>query len=100
MVKHIVMWRLAAEGTAEREAAAAEIRELLESIPALVPRVRSLEVGVNALPGDRASDIVLTTSPDGWPALRGYAVHPEHVRIAARIGELTAERRSADYEIA
>jgi hypothetical protein len=94
------MWRLAAKEAAEREAATAEMRELLEALPALVPGVRSLEVGVNGLPGDRASDVVLTVSFDDWPALRDYAVHPEHVRVAARIGELAAERRSVDYETA
>ena len=99
MVKHLVMWRLAATGDAERAAAVEEIRAMLEGLPAAVPGVRSLEVGVNGLPGDKASDIVVTTSFDGWTALRDYGSHPEHVKVAARIAELTSERRSVDYEL-
>ena len=99
MVRHVAVWRLAAADDAGRSAAVAEMRALLEALPDLVPGVLSLEVGVNGLPGDTASDLVLTTSFADWSALRDYAVHPEHVRVAARIGQLTSERRSVDYEL-
>ena len=99
MIKHVVMWRLASTDDAERAAAADEIREMLEALPPLIPVVRSLEVGVNGLPGDKASDVMVIASFDGWTALRDYGSHPEHVKVAARIGELTSERRSVDYEV-
>jgi hypothetical protein len=100
MVNHLVMWRLAATDESQRAADAAEIRGLLEPLRDVVPGVRSLEVGVNGLPGDKASDLVLITSFDDWTGLRDYGIHPEHVEVAARIRELTTERRSVDYESA
>ena len=99
MIKHVVMWCLAATDEAEREAASTEIRAMLESLPSLVPGVRSLEVGENGLPGDKAADIMVIASFDSWTDLRDYAVHPEHIEAAVRIGELTSERRSVDYEL-
>ena len=98
MVVHVVVWRVAAKGQAERAAATAENGAMLETLPGLVPGIRGFEVGVNALPGDNAGDVMVRASFADWPALGAYGTHPEHVKVAARIGELTAERRSVDYE--
>jgi len=99
MVHHVVMWRVDGSGAEGRESAVAEIASLLESLPEQVPGIRGLEVGVNALPGDMAADVMVSVKLDEWNALRDYAVHPAHVRVAARIGALTVERRSVDYEL-
>ncbi len=97
MVKHIVMWKVEGAGPDDRAATAEEIRAMLETLPGLVPGIRSLEVGVNEMAGDQASDLVLITEFDDWHALRDYGVHPEHVKVAERIRQLTTERMSADY---
>jgi hypothetical protein len=99
MVRHIVMWRTVGDSPEARAAAAGEIRSLLEPLPGLVPGIGEFEVGVNALPGSNASDVVLTVTFDGWNALRDYGIHPEHVKVAERIRELTIERRSVDHEL-
>jgi hypothetical protein len=99
MIRHIVMWRVEGAGPEDRTQTAAEIREMLEALPGSVPGIRSLEVGVNALPGDQASDLVLVTEFDDWESLKRYAVHPAHVEVAERVRQLTTERMSADYEV-
>ncbi len=98
MIKHIVMWNVEGAGPEDREATAAEIRAMLESLPGFVPGIRSLEVGVNEMAGDQASDLVLITEFDDWNALKEYGIHPEHVKVAERIRQLTTSRMSADYE--
>jgi hypothetical protein len=99
MIRHIVMWKVEGGGPGARAQTAAEIRTLLEALPGSVPGVRSLEVGVNELPGDQASDLVLIVEFDDWASLKAYAVHPVHVDAAERIRQLTTHRMSADYEI-
>ena len=99
MIKHVVMWKVEGAGPEDRAATAAEIRAMLESLPGQVPGIRSLEVGVNSLPGDQASDLVLITEFDDWGSLKAYAVHPSHVEVAEKVRQLTTERMSADYEV-
>lgn len=98
MIRHIVMWTVEGAGPEDRSATAAEIRAMLETLPGLVPGIRRLEVGVNELAGDQASDLVLITEFDDWHSLADYGVHPEHVKVAERIRQLTTGRMSADYE--
>jgi hypothetical protein len=99
VIRHIVMWKVEGIGSLDRGRTASEIRSLLEALPDTVPGIRSLEVGVNELPGDQASDLVLVTEFDDWESLKAYAVHPAHVETAERIRRLTTERMSADYEV-
>jgi heme-degrading monooxygenase HmoA len=99
VIRHITMWKVEGAGPLDRGRTAGEIRALLEALPDTVPGIRSLEVGVNQLPGDQASDVVLVTEFDDWEALKAYAIHPAHVEVAERVRRLTIERMSADYEV-
>ena len=99
MIRHIVMWDTVARDEAGQTAQIAEIRALLEALPAVVPGVAMLEVGVNELPGDNGADIVLISEFADWSTLKEYAIHPEHVKAADRIREITQSRKSVDYTI-
>lgn len=99
MIRHIVMWDTVARDEAGQNAQIAEIRALLEALPAIVPGVESLAVGVNELPGDNGADVVLISEFADWSALKEYAIHPEHVKAADRIREITQSRKSVDYTL-
>ena len=100
MIKHIVMWKLhdQANGRLKAENAAAFKRQL-EQLPAVIPEIQSLEVGIGYKSADGSIfDMVLTTSHAGKDELQSYAVHPEHQKVLSFAGSIVAERRVVDYE--
>jgi hypothetical protein len=99
MIRHIVMWDTVARDEVGQAAQIAEVKSLLEALPAVVPGVASLHVGVNELPGDNGADVVLISEFADWSTLKEYAIHPEHVKAADRIREITQSRKSVDYTI-
>lgn len=101
MIKHIVMWKLLEEanGTTKEENAK-EFKRQLEALPALIPEIISLEVGIGYKPAEGAVfDMVLTTTHETKEDLVIYAEHPEHMKVVAFAGGIVAERRAVDYEI-
>ncbi len=99
MITHIVLWRIQEQAAGLTQSQAiAKIRAGLEALPARIPELRSLVVGVNALPAEQASDLALVTTFDDWKALEAYQVHPDHQAVAALIRQVVRERRVIDFE--
>ncbi|NYF08967.1 hypothetical protein HDC94_000123 [Leifsonia sp. AK011] len=98
MIKHIVIWRLAAEDASARAASTTAIKEALEPLATVIPGIRSLTVHGNAAFPDANWDVVLLSEFDSVEALEGYQVHPEHVRAAAIVREHVTQRASVDVE--
>ena len=95
MIKHVVMWRLKEDaGTA-----AETLKAMLEALPASIPEIRALEVGLNCKDSEFAADVVLVSAFDSLDALAAYVVHPEHVKVGAFLKEIVSERRVVDYEV-
>lgn len=94
MVKHVVMWRLHQNSTENRET----IKDLLTSLPGLIPALKSLEVGENFNPSPFAYDLALITTHADKADLEKYQKHPEHVMVARRITELVKDRVVVDFE--
>lgn len=92
MIKHIVLWRL------RDRANAPAIKSKLEALPAMIPAIRKLEVGVNIIPGDAVADVALYSEFDSLADLETYMNHPEHQNVVAFIRPLASERRVADYQ--
>lgn len=78
MIKHIVMWTLAAESEEQRASDAAAIIESLERLVGIVPGLRSLTVTPNAEDVPLNSDLVLQAEFADRAALDTYLDHPEH----------------------
>ena len=72
MVKHVILWQLKDELSAEEKAAVkAGIKEGLVDI----------HVNIDALPSSNA-DLMLDTTFESAEALKGYSTHPAHVAVA------------------
>lgn len=100
MIRHIVIWRLKDEAQEKtREENALLIKKTLEALPAAIPVIRSLEVGINIMASADASDIVLNTTFDSLSDLGEYQRHPEHVRFVEFLAGLKTEKRVVDYDI-
>jgi hypothetical protein len=99
MIKHIVLWKLKASAAdASKQENAQKIKELLEALPALIPEVHSLEVGLNFAEGNAAFDVALYSEFQTKEDLEVYRVHAEHVKAAGFVGEVTEDRVVVDYE--
>jgi len=99
MLKHSVMWKFKDEAEGKtREENCTYIKGMLEALPASVPVLRSLEVGINAYPGPMSSDMVLVTTFDSKADLDLYAGHPEHVKVSTYVGKVRESRSVVDFE--
>ena len=98
MIRHIVSWRLAAEDEAGKNAQAAEITAALETLPALIPEIRSFTIGRNVVADERNFDLVLIADYASAADLEAYVVHPEHQKVAAIVTARVSARACVDIE--
>lgn len=100
MVKHIVFWRFQdeAEGASKSENIQKVIAGL-KALPAQIPEIVELEVGENFSGRDIACDLALYSTFESEEALKVYATHPEHVKVAQFIGSVVSEGRVVDYHV-
>lgn len=96
MIKHIVMFKLKGDAKARRAAAEA-FRDALTSLPAQIPCLESMEVGLNANPAE-SWDVVLTAVVPSMTDVAAYASHPAHLAAAAIIAPVKDSRACVDYE--
>ncbi len=96
MVKHIVTFKLT--GTAEERAdVARRFKVALESLPAQIDVLESIEVGMNENPAEQW-DVVLTAVVPTMSDVDVYAKHPAHVAAASLLAGHKADRACVDYE--
>jgi hypothetical protein len=100
MIKHIVMWRLFdfADGNSKKENAL-KLKEMLLSLPAKIPEIKKMEVGINVDRTDAASDVVLYSEFDSLEDLKAYQKHPQHQKVMEFLNKVRSEKRVVDYEM-
>lgn len=99
MVKHVILWTLKEEYTAEeKETIKKGIKEGLEGLKGKIPGLLEIRVNTNGLESSNA-DVMLDSAFESQEALKGYATHPEHVAVAdGKVRPYTATRTCMDYE--
>lgn len=100
MVKHIILWTLNDELSAEeKEQVKRGIKEGLEGLAGRIPGMVDIKVNINGLASSNA-DLMLDSTFESEEALKGYAVHPEHVAVAdGKVRPYTKIRSCLDFEI-
>ena len=101
MVKHIILWKLRSELSAEeKQAKAKAIKQGLEGLKGQVPGLVDIHVQIDGRLETSNADIMLDSTLESFEALKGYAVHPAHVAIANGIVRPNTELRTClDYEM-
>lgn len=99
MVKHVILWTLKEEYSAQqKEEIKAGIKEGLEGLAGKIPGMLDIKVVTNGLASSNA-DLMLDSSFESEEALKGYAVHPAHVAVAdSKVRPFTKVRSCLDYE--
>jgi hypothetical protein len=100
MVKHVILWQLKEElSTEQKKEIKLNIKKGLEGLKGIVPGLIDIQVNINGLESSNA-DVMLDSTFTDFNALKNYAVHPEHVKVADRdVRPFTAHRSCLDYEI-
>lgn len=100
MVKHVILWQLKDEYTAEEKAnIKAEIKAGLEGLVGKVPGLLEVHVNIDPLETSNA-DLMLDSTLESFDALKGYAVHPAHVAVAdGKVRPNVKARVCMDYEV-
>ena len=100
MVKHIILWQLKDElQGAEKDAVKKGIKEGLEGLQGVIPGLLEIKVNTNGLASSNA-DVMLDSSFESEEALKAYAVHPAHVKVAdEKVRPFTKTRSCLDFEV-
>ena len=100
MVKHMILWQLKDELSAEEKVAVKTgIKEGLEALAGKIPGLTEIKVQTEGLASSNA-DVMLDSSFVDEAALKGYAVHPEHVAVAdGKVRPYTKTRLCLDFEV-
>lgn len=99
MVKHIILWQLKDElSRAERKDIKEGIKTGLEGLKDKVPGLVDIQVNTEPLNSSNA-DLMLDSTFENEEALKSYAVHPEHVKVADnKVRPFTKTRMCLDFE--
>lgn len=99
MVKHIILWQLKDELTAEEKVQVKTgIKEGLEGLKGQIPGLTEIHVQTEGLPSSNV-DVMLDSAFTDEAALKAYAVHPAHVEVAdTKVRPYTKSRACLDYE--
>lgn len=100
MVRHVILWKLNDELTAEEKKTVKEgIKSGLEGLLGKVPGLVEIKVHIDGRLESSNADVMLDSVLESPEALKGYAVHPEHVAVAdGKVRPYTVLRTCLDYE--
>ncbi len=95
MVKHIILWKL--KSVHNTDEVKNGIKEGLEALLGVVPGLLEIKVQTDVFDSSNV-DVMLYSVFEDEAALRGYAVHPEHVRVAdTKVRPFTETRSCIDF---
>lgn len=96
MVKHIILWKLKAEHN--NNEVKLGIKEGLEELLGVIPGLLEITVQTKTLSSSNV-DVMLYSVFESEEALKVYAVHPEHLRVAnTKVRPFTETRSCIDFE--
>ena len=100
MVKHVILWQLKDELTKEQiSEVKAGIKSGLEGLKGEIPGLIDIKVVTEGLASSNA-DVMLDSTFESEEALKGYAVHPDHVAVAdSAVRPYTKIRSCLDFEV-
>ena len=97
MVKHIILWKLKEEFNTDEVKLG--IKNGLEDLFGVIPGLLEIKVEAEVLPSSNV-DVMLYSVFESEAALKGYAVHPAHVKAADTfVRPYTESRACFDYEV-
>ena len=100
MVRHVILWKLNEELSAEEKQSVKEgIKSGLEGLLGKVPGLVEIKVHIDGRLDSSNADVMLDCILESPEALKVYAQHPEHLAVAnGKVRPYTVLRTCLDYE--
>lgn len=92
MVKHIVFMKF------NNFSEATIVKNQLLTLPAIIPQMKEMEVGIDFARSKRSFDLALTVVLNNTDDLNIYAKHPEHLKVLEYINSVKLDVVAVDYE--
>ncbi len=101
MVKHIILWTLKDEYNEEEKLNIKKgIKEHIEALNGKIPGLIDIKIHYEGRLASSNAEVMLDSTLESEEALKGYAIHPEHVEVAnTYVRPYTASRACLDFEI-
>lgn len=93
------MWKIkdSHEGMSKNEIMD-RIKQDLEGLKSSIPEIRAMEVGRNSTQLPTSFDVALYSEFESNEDLETYRQHPEHVKVAQFVRQVTKDAVVVDYE--
>lgn len=99
-VKHIVAWKLKDEAFGQTKAQnIMQIKEKLLALPAVIPQLISMEIGMDTKFDETAYDCVLIATFASYEDLSIYKNHPAHKEVSKWVRQVITSRTVVDFDI-
>ena len=100
MIKHVILWKIREDKSEEeKKQIKIGVKSGLEGLRGVVPGLQNISVVTEGLPSSNA-DIMLDSEFESEEALKNYAVHPAHVKVAdENVRPFMEVRMCMDFEV-
>jgi hypothetical protein len=98
MINHVVLFKMKQFPAEEKKAVIAEVKALLEGLKDKIEELVYIEVGANYELDSKSYDLALISHFQSVEDLDRYRVHPAHLEVVKRMGEVAETRAAVDYE--
>ena len=97
MVKHVILWKLKEEFNTQK--VKQDMKTNLEALQGKIEGLIQIKIQTEGLTSSNA-DVMLYSEFQSEEALKGYAIHPEHVKAADTfVRPFTETRLCLDFEV-
>lgn len=96
MIRHVAVFRFAPEFSSEQRE---DWMRMLRALPAAIPELRSLSVGVDVLGGAASHEMAIVADFDDLDGLAAYTRHPAHQEVLRVSAEVKTSLATVDYEV-
>ena len=96
MIRHVAVFRFAPSFTdPERE----EWMAMLRALPAQIPELRGISVGVDLLGGPASHELAIVADFDDLEGLDAYTRHPAHAEVLKVSAPVKVSLAIVDFEV-
>lgn len=99
MIRHLVLWKLAAQDPEEKARVVAEMAERFGALLPIIDGTERLDIRADLGDTDGNWDVVLDSDYRDAAALAAYQVHPAHVEVAGFVKSVVTARVCVDFEV-
>ncbi|MFZ5431978.1 MAG: Dabb family protein [Bacteroidota bacterium] len=98
MINHVVLFKLKQFPAEEKTVILNELKDLLLGLQDKIEELVYIEAGINHEPDSKNYDLALISHFKSLDDLERYRVHPAHMVVVKRMGEVAETRAAVDFE--